>query len=405
MAENATRGNNLDRVRRHNLSALLRLVHRGGPRSRSQLTRLTGLNRSTIAALVGELVELGVVRELQPETLNQVGRPSPIVETDPRVVAIAVNPEIDAVTVAIVGLDAEVRRRIRRTAAVPSAEAAAALAAGAIAELVAELPRDARTVGIGVAVPGLVRDADGLVRVGPHLGWTDEPFSRMLAEATGLPVLSANDANLGALAESVLGAGRDVSHLVYLNGGASGVGAGVIVGGTPLHGIDGYAGEIGHTLVNSAGVDCHCGAVGCLETEVGRAELLRVLGLDESADVSERLEEALAASSDPAVRAEVERQLGHLAVALRNVVNIFNPQLVVLGGFLGALVGVAPGFLEERLGRGGPFRVALDSVRIARTELGADLLMLGAAELAFERLLADPLTAELHPAGGARPAA
>ncbi|ROQ03292.1 putative NBD/HSP70 family sugar kinase [Rathayibacter sp. PhB93] len=405
MAENATRGNNLDRVRRHNLSALLRLVHRGGPRSRSQLTRLTGLNRSTIAALVGELVELGAVRELQPETLNQVGRPSPIVETDPRVVAIAVNPEIDAVTVAIVGLDAEVRRRIRRTAAVPSAEAAAALAAGAIAELVAELPADARTVGVGVAVPGLVRDADGLVRVGPHLGWTDEPFSRMLAEATGLPVLSANDANLGALAESVLGAGRDVSHLVYLNGGASGVGAGVIVGGTPLHGIDGYAGEIGHTLVNSAGVDCHCGAVGCLETEVGRAELLRVLGLDESADVSERLEEALAASSDPAVRAEVERQLGHLAVALRNVVNIFNPQLVVLGGFLGALVGVAPGFLEERLGRGGPFRVALDSVRIARTELGADLLMLGAAELAFERLLADPLTAELHPAGGARPAA
>ena len=405
MAENATRGNNLDRVRRHNLSALLRLVHRGGPRTRSLLTRLTGLNRSTIAALVGELVELGLVRELQPETLNQVGRPSPIVETDPRVVAIAVNPEIDAVTVAIVGLDAEVRRRIRRTAAVPSAEAAAALAAGAIAELVAELPADARTVGIGVAVPGLVRDADGLVRVGPHLGWTDEPFSRMLADATGLPVLSANDANLGALAESVLGAGREVSHLVYLNGGASGVGAGVIVGGAPLHGIDGYAGEIGHTLVNSAGVDCHCGAVGCLETEVGRAELLRVLGLDDGADVSEWLEEALAASSDPAVRAEVERQLGHLAVALRNVVNIFNPQLVVLGGFLGALVGVAPGFLEERLGRGGPFRVALDSVRIARTELGADLLMLGAAELAFERLLADPLTAELHPAGGARPAA
>jgi len=401
MAENATRGNNLDRVRRHNLSALLRLVHRGGPRSRSQLTRLTGLNRSTIAALVGELVELGLVRELQPETLNQVGRPSPIVETDPRVVAIAVNPEIDAVTVAVVGLDAEVRRRIRRTAAVPSAEAAARLAADAIAELVAELPADARTVGIGVAVPGLVRDADGLVRVGPHLGWTDEPFSRMLADATGLPVLSANDANLGALAESVLGAGREVSHLVYLNGGASGVGAGVIVGGAPLHGIDGYAGEIGHTLVNSAGVDCHCGAVGCLETEVGRAELLRVLGIDSS----ERLEEALAASGDPAVRAEVERQLGHLAVALRNVVNIFNPQLVVLGGFLGALVGVAPGFLEERLGRGGPFRVALDSVRIARTELGADLLMLGAAELAFERLLADPLTAELHPAGGALPAA
>ena len=393
MPDHATRGNTLDRVRRHNLAAILRLVHRGGPRSRSQLTRATGLNRSTIAALVGELVELGIVRERDPDTLNQVGRPSPIVEADPRVVAFAVNPEIDAVTVAVVGFDAEVRSSLRRTATVPTAEAAAALAADAIAELRAELPADARTVGIGVAVPGLVRDADGLVRTGPHLGWSDEPFSRMLADATGLPVLSANDANLGALAESALGAGRDVSHLIYLNGGASGVGAGVIVGGAPLHGIDGYAGEIGHTLVNSAGVDCHCGAVGCLETEVGRAELLRVLGLEES----ERLEEALAASEDPAVRAEVERQLGHLAVALRNVVNIFNPQLVVLGGFLGALVGVAPGFLEERLTHGGPFRVALDSVRIARTELGGDLLMIGAAELAFEQLLAHPLAAPLHP--------
>ncbi|MBF4462899.1 MULTISPECIES: ROK family transcriptional regulator [unclassified Rathayibacter] len=387
MPDHATRGNTLDRVRRHNLSAILRLVHRGGPRSRSQLTRLTGLNRSTIAALVGELVERGLVREREPDALNQVGRPSPVVEADPRVVALAVNPEIDAVTVAAVGLDAGVRRRLRRTASVPSAAEAALLAADAIAELLSELPEDSRIVGVGVAVPGLVRDTDGLVRVGPHLGWVDEPFSRMLAEATGLPVLSANDANLGALAESVLGAGRDVSHLLYLNGGASGIGAGVIVGGSPLHGIDGYAGEIGHTLVNSAGVDCHCGATGCLETEVGRAELLTVLGLEEG----ERLEEALAASNDPSVRAEVERQLGYLAVALRTVINIFNPQLVVLGGFLGELVGVAPGVLEQRLAHGGPFRVALDSVRIVRTELGADLLMLGAAELVFEQLLGDPV--------------
>ncbi|PPH21738.1 ROK family protein [Rathayibacter toxicus] len=393
MPDLATRGNNLDRVRRHNLSAILCLVHRGGPQSRSQLTRATGLNRSTIAAVVGELVALGIVREREPDTLRQVGRPSPIVEADPRVVALAVNPEIDAVTAAIVGSDARVRRCIRRSAVLPSAEAAVRLAATAISELLAELPAHSRTVGIGVALPGLVRAADGLVRVGPHLGWSDEPFSRMLAEATGLTVFSANDANLGALAESALGAGRDVSHLIYLNGGASGVGAGVIVGGVPLRGIDGYAGEIGHTLVNSAGVNCHCGSIGCLETEVGHATFLRVLGLDKN----EPVEEVLADSADSAVRAEVERQLGYLAVALRNVINIFNPQLVVLGGFLGALVGAAPGCVEAQLASSGPFRVALESVRIARTELGGDLLMLGAAELAFEGLRADPVSASLYP--------
>ncbi|NQX27336.1 ROK family transcriptional regulator [Microbacteriaceae bacterium VKM Ac-2854] len=383
----SSRGNNLDRVRRHNLATILRLVHDGGGLSRSQLTRTTGLNRSTIAALVGELVELGLVRERDPDASNQVGRPSPIVSPDPRVVAFAVNPEIDAVVVAVVGLDGVVQERRReRTEGIPSAGGAAEMAARMIASLRAALPDGTRTVGIGAAVPGLVRDSDGLVRVGPHLEWNDEPFAEMLAAATSMPVLAANDANLGANAESILGAGREVSDLVYLNGGASGIGGGVIVGGRLLRGIDGYAGEIGHTLVNSAGLACHCGASGCLETEVHRAALLEVLGLDSA----EGLEEALAASEDPAVAAEIERQLGYLATALRNVINIFNPELVVLGGFLGALYGVA-GERLERLVDAGPFRVSRASVRITRTSLGSDLLMLGAAELAFAALLADPL--------------
>ncbi|NQX10852.1 ROK family protein [Microbacteriaceae bacterium VKM Ac-2855] len=382
----ANRGSNLDRVRRGNLATVLRLVHEGGAQSRSQLTRSTGLNRSTIAALVGELGELGLVRERDPDASNQVGRPSPIVSPDPRVVAFAVNPEIDAVVVAVVGLDGVVQQRMRHeTDGIPTAAEAASIAATLIRRLRSELPTDARVVGIGAAVPGLVRDSDGLVRVAPHLEWDDEPFAELLAAQTGMPVLAANDANLGANAESLLGAGRAVSDLVYLNGGASGIGAGVIVGGRLLHGIDGYAGEIGHTLVNNSGVACHCGAAGCLETEVHRAALLDVLG----ADSAEGLERALAASDDPRVAAEIERQLGFLAVALRNVINIFNPELVVLGGFLGALYGVA-GERLERLVDAGPFRVSRASVRIVRTELGADLLMLGAAELAFGTLLADP---------------
>src|SRR5680860_1470103 len=101
-------GSSHDDVRRRNLSVILRLVHRDGPASRSQLTRLTGLNRSTIAALVAELADLGLVEEREPDATNQVGRPSPIVAVSDSFVAIAVNPEIDAVTVGIVGLDGTV---------------------------------------------------------------------------------------------------------------------------------------------------------------------------------------------------------------------------------------------------------------------------------------------------------
>jgi len=420
-------GNSNDSVRRHNLSVLLRLVHRTTGISRSQLTRQTGLNRSTIAALVGELAERELVIEVDPDSRNQVGRPSPIVRPGPRALGIAINPEIDAITVGIVGLGGVVHRRIRSVIDhVPTAAEAVAISAALIDDLRDEFDLGHRAVGIGVAVPGLVRSHDGLVRLAPHLGWIDEPLAEMLEEATGFSVVAANDARLGTLAESIFGAGRDLTDMVYLNGGASGIGGGAIVNGAPLRGISGYAGEFGHTLVRSGGIVCHCGAVGCLETEVRRASLLSVVGLAD-ADADD-LESALLAAAttaaqasdttnldsvstttdpattttdpgttttdpatrtDPAVVAEVERQLDTLAITLRNAINTLNPQLIVLGGFLGALYAVAPDRLDRNVAAQS-LPSARDSVRIARAELGTNLLMIGAAELAFESLLADP---------------
>ncbi|MDR6612248.1 ROK family transcriptional regulator [Leifsonia sp. 1010] len=384
-------GTNLDTVRRHNLATVLGLVHREGPLARSALTQATGLNRSTVGALVAELAELGLVQEREPELSNRVGRPSPVVAPDGRVVALAINPEIDAVTVGVVGLDATVHRRVRYpTGHIPSAAEAVAIAAAVVDGLRADLAKASRVVGIGVAVPGLVREEDGVVRLAPHLEWTEEPFAAELATATGYPVLAANDASLGADAERLFGAGRGASDLVYLNGGASGIGAGVIVSGAPLTGISGYAGELGHTLVNSAGVRCHCGAIGCLETEVSQGALLRVLGMD-AAD-PEELDRALAAAiaaGDPAVTAEVDRQVGFLATALRNATNVFDPQLIVLGGFLGALHALDPERLPRLVGEQA-LAASAERLSIVRAGLGADILMIGAAELAFRPLLAAP---------------
>ncbi|WP_431279586.1 ROK family protein [Leifsonia poae] len=383
-------GTNLDAMRRHNLATVLRMVHRAGAIPRSALTQATGLNRSTVGALVGELVELGLVAEREPQTSNRVGRPSPVVAADARVVALSVNPEIDAVTVGVVGLDGSVLHQVRSaTDHVPSATEAAAIAAAVIDDLRPDLT-EARVVGIGVAVPGLVRGSDGVVRLAPHLEWVDEPFAAQLAEATGYPVHAANDARLGANAERLFGAGRGASHLVYLNGGASGIGAGVIVGGESLTGVSGYAGELGHTLVNSAGIRCHCGAIGCLETEVSQHALLAVLGLT-AADPDE-LDRALAAAVEAGetdVLAEIERQLGFLATALRTATNVFNPELIVLGGFLGSLHAVAPDRLPA-LVSAQALRASAENLAIVRAELGSRILTIGAAELAFAPLIAAP---------------
>ena len=202
-----------------------------------------------------------------------------------------------------------------------------------------------------------------------------------------------NDASLGAQAESIFGAGSLwgaeplTGTMVYLNGGASGVGGGVIVDGRPFGGTSGYAGEFGHTLVNSNGVGCHCGAIGCLETEVGQASLLCVVGLPLSA--ADELGSSLASTTDPAVVAEVDRQIHYLAIALRNIINTFDPEVIVLGGFLGALSGrPGVGLLEKATATALPG--PSDSLEIRPAYLGGDRLLIGAAELAFASLIADP---------------
>jgi predicted NBD/HSP70 family sugar kinase len=382
-------GNNSDDVRRHNLGAILRQVHRGGPTSRSQLTKLTGLNRSTVAALVVELTQLGFVTERVPDPTNQVGRPSPVVVASTHIVALAVNPEVDAVTVGVVGLDGVVHRRIRRPfQSSPSAVDAVTAIVGIIEGMRGELEAEYRIIGIGVAVPGLVRVSDGLVRHAPQLGWVDEPLAALLASATGYPVVAANDASLGVLAERYFGVGVGLTELIYLNGGASGIGGGLIVGGVAVGGADGYAGEFGHASVGGTGRTDSAGFSGTLEAEVARRDLLQVLDLRSGADADE-LEHALLTSTSPAVRAEVNRQLDALAVALAGAVTILNPELIVLGGFLAALFAVDPDrLLAAVAARSLP--ASFGSVQISAALLGSNLLMIGAAEIAFERLLNDP---------------
>ncbi|TDW30515.1 ROK family transcriptional regulator [Cryobacterium psychrophilum] len=382
-------GNNHDDVRRHNLATILRLVHRSGPLSRAALTRLTGLNRSTVSALVSELVQIGLAVEREPEASRQVGRPSPVVQVNPRVVAIAVHPEIDAVTVGLVGLDGVVHRRIRcPVERSPSATEAVNIAVAVIDGMRGELDARFDVVGVGVAVPGLVRTHDGLVRHAPHLGWVAEPFAERLSAATGYPVVAANDASLGVLAERYFGAGVGITDLVYLNGGASGIGGGLLMGGQLLGGHAGYAGEFGHAKVSEGAAVDSAGLAGTLEAEVTRSGLLAALGLSGTTDADD-LERALLGSDSPQVRAEVNRQLDFLAVALAGAINILNPQLVVLGGFLAALRAVDPDRLQNTVAAL-TLAELCEGVGIGSARLGSNQLMIGAAELAFEGVFEDP---------------
>lgn len=399
-----TLGSNLDSLRAHNLSAILTQIHHDHPLSRSDLAAATGLNRSTITILVTDLIDRGLVVESSGAgegSRKSAGRPRMSLHPSDRVLAIAVNPEVDAITVGVVSLGGKVERTIRyETDEPPTMRRAVKITTAIIEGIQTMLPSDSRIVGIGVAVPGLTNAIDGSVALAPHLAWRQEPLASTLSEETGLPVWAANDAHLGVLGETVFGGGTHVGNILYLNGGASGIGGGVISGGMPLKGATGFAGELGHFRIRSDGKRDSAGLQGTLESEVSRDDLLRSLGL-ESRDFL-KLDAALMAPRTGIAQQEINRQVHALGTALGSMVTIFNPELIVLGGFLGSLLDAEPEQLQHLVAQES-LTPQYAVVEIVRPELLENVLLVGAAELAFGALLRDPTAFDIarEPSNGA----
>ncbi len=387
-------GQRSETVRRANLSAIVRELHAGGPASRSELVARTGLTRSAIRGLIGELSAANLVAEERAEPAGVPGRPSPVVCLNPHgAVVLVLEIAVDSIAAAVVGLGGEVFERIRidRPSGHTSVEAIAADLAELAAGLRSHRPADEPLVGVGVAVVGVVRRSDGFVSMAPNLGWHDVPLGAALANAleVAVPISVANDADLGALVELRRGAAIGYQHVLFISG-EYGVGGGLIVDGQPLTGAAGYGGEVGHLPVNPNGSPCRCGSVGCWETEIGEAALLRMAGRPMGGgrgEIDAMLQEAETGS--PAALSALDH-VGHwLGIGLAGLVNIFNPELIVLGGLFGRIHPFVGTNLEHELDRRAlpaPRRL----VRVVPAMLGVDAPLLGAAELAFEPLIADP---------------
>jgi predicted NBD/HSP70 family sugar kinase len=406
---------------------------------RAELTDLTGLNRSTVAGLVAELAALGAVTEetgsagpepaapsagsagkphgkgrpgSEPDTragarpASKAGRPSPVVRPCPETVQVlAADVAVGRISVALVGLGGTVVARRDRQVDHGSPATVARLLAETAAALLAGPEAGRHVVGLGASVPGVVRRVDGNVRFAPNLGWEDQPLGDLLlaeleaAGVGGLPVQVGNDGDLGALAEHRRGVARAADDLVFVEGEV-GVGCGVIIGGRPLSGVGGYAGELGHMTVRPDGRRCRCGARGCWETEIGTEAIARALGLTPTGNQADNdavialLRAAADPGAGPAMAVQMALDLGevaeYLGLGLANVINLLNPELVVLGGVLRELYPIVAGQVGRALA-GTALRAPMESVTLAVPELGGDAVLIGAAEFAWEATLADPV--------------
>jgi predicted NBD/HSP70 family sugar kinase len=384
-----------DEIRRHNLALVLDQVHRDGTLTRAELTRRLELSRSTVGALVADLVELGLVTESVPSGNVRAGRPSHVVAPDPcGPFVIAVDLDVTRVTVAAVGLGGRVLGRAAVGWAedcAPTPEEFAATVVRLVAQVEEPFMRGGAS-GVGVSVPGTVHADSGRIGLAPNLGWREVPLGRLLGEALqrDVEVRLGNDADLAVLAEHRRGSGRGIDDVVYLLGRV-GVGAGIIVNGRLLRGRSGFVGEIGHNVMDENGPLCHCGKRGCLETLVGDAALLSYAGRGEP-PTSDNVRAVFAAArdGDEHAVAAVRRVAAALGHAVAEIVNTIDPQRVIFGGSLSDVLDIAEPDVVDSMRRhvfaGGP------AVELAVPALAADSPLLGAAEIAFESLLADPLS-------------
>ncbi|MEY3326654.1 MAG: hypothetical protein RLZZ212_74 [Actinomycetota bacterium] len=384
----APKGQNREDVRQHNLSTVLRLVRLAETISRSQLTAATGLNRSTISDLVAELEERGLATETEALVSSGVGRPSLMVSPSENVVAFAVHPEVDATTVGAVTLSGKViaKERVLMSKSPTSADSEQT-AAKLISKITAELGKEKRIAGIGVAVPGQVRVSDGVIRYAPQLGWVEAAFGPELSQLTRLPVYLDNDASIGCMAERNFGSAKGFTDVVFLFAGAGGIGGGAIVDGKQLRGASGYGGELGHVRISSSTQRDYSGFQGTLEALVRRDDLLELLKLYAATD--EELDREIQTAKQPAIREKIYEQIDCLADGLSNFVTIFNPQAIVLGGFLTSLFNFDSGRLIERM-KSNSVGASAERVVVRPARLGSNLLMVGAAELPFEMLMRNP---------------
>jgi predicted NBD/HSP70 family sugar kinase len=389
-------GHRSETVRRANLGAIVRELHLRGPRSRSELGILTGLTRSAIRGLIGELVDAGLVDEVPSASTGMPGRPSPLVRPDPNgAVVLGVEVNVDSLAAARVGLGGAMHELVRvdRPRTQLSVEATVDDLATLAGPLADRLRHDPAFVGVGVGVAGIVRRSDGRVRHAPNLGWREVDIARRLADALDLsaPIAVGNEADLGGLAEHRRGSAARADTMLYITGEV-GVGGNVVIDGQTLEGAAGYAGEVGHMPVNPAGSVCGCGATGCWETEIGERALLIRAGRDPEggrAAVDAVIADAWA--GDERARAATDHVGTWLGIGLAGLVNIFNPTVIVLGGLFERLHPFVARHVDRELATRS-LAASRDNVTVLGASLGIDAPVIGAAELAFAPILADPAT-------------
>lgn len=372
-------GTNLEQAKSHNRRVVIEAIRTNGALSRAQIARLTALSSQTISNIVDELERAGLLRA-EATQKGARGQPAVPYSIDPDGgYSIGLQLDHQLAVGVVTDLSGTVRARLERDVDRPTPAEAMPL----LASMTDELARAfrARLLGIGLAMPGPF-DVEGMTSVGPTAlpGWQGFPVAAELERLTGMPVTFENDATAAAIGERLYGVARNLNSFVYLFVG-TGLGAGLFLDGHLYKGSRHNAGEIGHMIVQPDGLACFCGKRGCLERYVSLRAAYDCLELPDPDHASPDQLEQLLAAGDERLFAWADQAAGPLRQAIDVLELAFDPETVVIGGFMPLSV------IELLASRLEPLHLSVSS-SLARTvprvlvgATGKDTPVLGAAAL------------------------
>ncbi len=375
----------------HNTRLVLRTIYEGETISRAELARRTGLTRTTVSSVVGELLERHVVEEIGTGHFSGGRLPILLRVADDTNHVLAVTLEDTRIVGALVSMRGLVQQQISLPLGAVGSEALVACLTQVIDRLMDQA--GGSVLGVGLSLPGVIDTIDGVVRSAVNYGLIDLPLRQLLQARYGLPVYLGNLVHLAALAEYTFGKGAVSGNLIAVSMGV-GIGAGIVLQGRLFAGDSFGAGEIGHVVVVPDGPICNCGHRGCLETVASMPAIVRaarelirhnstsLAGVDPDEVDFASVRRALEAG-DPAVQQLVSQVGNYLALALANAIGLLNIERIVLSGPV-ATLGQS---LLDAVNGGISGMVLASLAKTTRVELladGGDAVLRGAAAMVLD---------------------
>ncbi len=384
-------GTNNGHARRFNRRVVLEAIRVFGPISRAEIARRTALMFPTVSNIVTEFLEQDIVRTVGRAT-GARGQPATLIALNgDAAFTYGLHLDRGQIRTLLVDLAGKVRARAMQWVETPDAAETVSMVEDMVLSMHADAPvSPGRVIGAGLTLPGPVDPETQTSAALPYPGWRGAPLRDELQKRLGVPVSVERDAPAAALGERLHGDGRSVPDFFYVNF-TYGIGGGLILGGQPYRGVNGYAGEIGHYPSVRDGRPCLCGARGCLENYASPAALFSDLGIaGPPAEAARRLAH-MSADRDPRLLKWAGEAAEHLAPALMAIENMLDVEAIFFGGYLPkALVCdmidlVKPALQSMRMSG----KKRHPELRVATS--GADAAAMGAAVLpVFELLAPDP---------------